>query len=351
MWDLHQQTDGEKPQANLVSSVRPVARLRAIWSLLMKSRRHVPTEVEAFSHKDKRVNIPTEELRDFVVKDESQRALVYERDTSLDPQLVWKGKDEQDNSGLTIPLVPIYIQEKIHPRALINVLPRIQENTDDEFSLFSAFNGGPKDFSHKVDFYHYEQNWTNRFILGDSLMVMSSLSGKEGLRGKVQAIYFDPPYGVKFGSNWQVSTRKTEVKDGRVEDASRQPEQVRAFRDTWHLGIHSYLAYLRDRLVSARDLLSDSGSVFIQISDENVHLVRCLLDEVFGTENFVSFITYRVKSPLNVSGLGRLADYIVWYAKSKPLMKYRQLYTPKLVEDQAEFNMLQLADGTAHFHI
>src|SRR5690606_37184402 len=158
--------------------------------------------------------------------------------------------------------------------------------------LFGDFNG-IEDFEKKVDFYQHEQHWTNRMILGDSLLVMASLAEKERLRGKVQMIYIDPPYGIKFGSNWQVSTRKCDVKDGKAEDATRQPEQVRAFRDTWKLGIHSYLSYLRDRLVIARDLLTESGSCFVQIGDENVHLVRAIMDEVFGSENFVSQICYR----------------------------------------------------------
>src|SRR5207248_2226417 len=194
------------------------------------------------------------------------------------------------------PVVPIYIQEKIHPQAIIDdllaSLPR--ERGELQPSLFADFNGGPADFAQKVDFYHHEQNWTNRLILGDSLLVMTSLAEKEGLKGKVQTIYLDPPYGIKFGSNWQVSTRKRDMKDGKAEDATRQPEQVRAFRDTWQLGIHSYLAYLRDRLVVvARELLTETGSVFVQIGDENVHLVRCVMDEVFGSENFTGGITYK----------------------------------------------------------
>jgi adenine-specific DNA-methyltransferase len=148
-------------------------------------------------------------------------------------------------------VVPIYIQEKIHPQAIIDALPRIEQYGDDQINLFADFNGGPVDFNQKVDFYHHEQNWSNRLILGDSLLVMTSLAEKEGLKGKVQTIYLDPPYGIKFGSNWQVSTRKRDVKDGKAGDATRQPEQVRAFRDTWKLGIHSYLSYLRDRLVVA----------------------------------------------------------------------------------------------------
>ncbi|HEX9653710.1 MAG TPA: DNA methyltransferase, partial [bacterium] len=242
--------------------------------------------VTSVKHKDKRANIPTEELRDFVADDEKKpKTFLYPRDPSLDPQLVWKGKDEQDRSDLAVPAVPIYIQEKIHPQAIIeNVRAEARKDTPQQAYLFADFNGLA--FEDLVDFYRHEQNWTNRMILGDSLLVMTSLAEKEGLKGKVQMIYLDPPYGIKFGSNWQVSTRKRDVKDGSAEDATRQPEQIRAFRDTWQLGIHSYLSYLRDRLTVARELLTESGSVFVQIGDENVHLVRSLLDEVFGSENF-----------------------------------------------------------------
>ena len=216
----------------------------------------------------------------------SPKAMLYPRDTSLDPQLVWKGKDEQDSKPLEVPVVPIYIQEKIHPQALIeNLRDTAKEGEPEpELSLFADFNG-IKDFRQKIDFYSHDlgrqPKWSNRLILGDSLLVMTSLAEKEGLKGKVQMIYMDPPYGIRFGSNWQVSTRKRDVRDGKAEDTTRQPEQVKAFRDTWELGIHSYLAYLRDRLIFARDLLTDSGSLFLQIGDENLHLVRCLLDEVF----------------------------------------------------------------------
>ena len=162
-----------------------------------------------------------------------------------------------------MPVVPIYIQEKIHPQAIIEDLrahARRRAQPETAARRSSATSTALDDFEERVDFYHHEQNWTNRMILGDSLLVMTSLAEKEGLKGKVQMIYFDPPYGIKFGSNWQVSTRKRDVKDGKAEDATRQPEQVRAFRDTWELGIHSYLAYLRDRLVVARDLLTETGS-------------------------------------------------------------------------------------------
>jgi adenine-specific DNA-methyltransferase len=289
------------------------------------------TKLGSIRHKNKRANIPTEELRDFVAdEDHPPKSISHPRDQSLDPQLVWKGKDEQDRDDLAVPVVPIYIQEKIHPQAIINALPRIEQLDNDQPNLFADFNGGPIEFNQKVDFYHHEQNWSNRLILGDSLLVMTSLAEKEGLKGKVQTIYLDPPYGIKFGSNWQVSTRKRDVKDGKAEHATRQPEQVRAFRDTWKLGIHSYLAYLRDRLTVARDLLTETGSLFVQIGDENVHLVRCVMDEVFGSENLKGQIfvakTSGFGETLSIASVG---DYVVWYAKTADLCKYRQLYADK----------------------
>ncbi len=258
---------------------------------MARSKAKPRTPVETIRHrKDRRVNIPTRELRDFVADDEKKPSkaafpgLLYARDPSLDPQLVWKGKDEQDRHPLEVPVVPVYIQEKVHPQAIVEEVRKHAKSSEPAIpNLFSDFNGIR--FEEMVDFYHHEQNWSNRLILGDSLLVMTSLAEKEGLKGKVQTIYLDPPYGIKFGSNWQVSTRKRDVKDGKVEDLTRQPEQIRAFRDTWELGIHSYLSYLRDRLIVARELLTETGSVFVQIGDENVHLVRCLMDEVFGAEN------------------------------------------------------------------
>ena len=213
-----------------------------------------PTKVEVLKHNDKRTNIPTAELQDFVRKDEEQpKQMLYPRDPSLDPQLVWKGKDEQDSAegGLAVPIVPIYIQEKVQPKAIIENIRAQATKADREagvpeqlaMNMFADFNG--IEFEELIEFYEHEQNWTNRMILGDSLAVMTSLAEKEGLKGKVQMIYVDPPYGIKFGSNWQVSTRKRDVKDGRADDMTRQPEQIRAFRDTWELGIHSYLSYLR----------------------------------------------------------------------------------------------------------
>ena len=315
------------------------------------------TAITAHKHTDRRANIPTEELRDFVAADEhAPKTLRYPRDPSLDPQLVWQGKDEQDAADLTVPAVPIYIQEKIHPQSIINDLlaqaarpgsALREEAAVYQLNMFADFNGGPEEFDQKVEFYQHEQNWTNRLILGDSLLVMASLAEKEGLRGKVQTIYLDPPYGIKFGSNWQVSTRKRDVKDGKAEDATRQPEQIRAFRDTWQLGIHSYLAYLRDRLTVARELLTETGSVFVQIGDENVHLVRCLMDEVFGSENFVSLISFQSTSGFETTTIAKLGDYLLWYAKSLDVIKIRKLFEPQpIVPGEGNARWVLLPDGT-----
>jgi len=296
------------------------------------------TPVDSIRHKDTRKNIPTEELRDFVASEEqAPYHVLYPRDPSLDPQLVWKGKDQQDREDLAVPVVPVYIQEKIHPQALIDALPRSEHEGDDQIDLFADFNGLDGDFDKKVEFYQHDQHWSNRMILGDSLLVMTSLAEKEGLKGKVQTIYFDPPYGIKFGSNWQVSTRKRDVKDGKAEDATRQPEQIRAFRDTWQLGIHSYLAYLRDRLTAARELLTETGSIFVQIGDENVHLVRCVLDEVFGTEGFCAQINYRSMTALGQDGMASVYDYILWYARSAGERKFRSLYAERPISEEPEF--------------
>ncbi len=311
--------------------------------------------IETVRHKDKRANIPTEELRDFVAKEEETPFTVrYARNPDLDPQLVWKGKDQQDSQPLEVPAVPIYIQEKIHPQAIIedfraSITQPAKKPRDVQLSLFDDFNGPPDDFDQRVDFYHHEGNWSNRLILGNSLLVMTSLAEKEALKGKVQMIYIDPPYGIKFGSNWQVSTRKRDVKDGKADDLVRQPEQVQAFRDTWKLGIHSYLPYLRDRLAVARDLLTESGSVFVQIGDENVHLVRCLLDEVFGAENFCGLITIAKTAGASSQLLAGISDYLLWYAKDKDSLKYRQPYRPKQTEDDGagEYKYLLLPDGSA----
>ncbi len=334
----------------------------------MARNKMTSTKVDSIRHKDKRPNIPTEELRDFVAEDEkAPKTMLYPRDPSLDPQLVWKGKDEQDQKDLAVPVVPVYIQEKIHPQALIEDIRRNAPSPlqgaegdrggsptrgegsgfGDQLNLFADFNGGPIEFEQKVEFYQHEQNWANRMILGDSLLVMTSLAEKEGLKGKVQTIYFDPPYGIKFGSNWQVSTRKRDVKDGKAEDATRQPEQIRAFRDCWRIGVHSYLAYIRDILTAARELLTETGSIFLQIGDENAHLVRSVLDEVFGSDNFVSLITCAKTTGTTGRLLANTADYLLWYAKDTERVKYRPLYREKSIggEGGEMYTMVELPDG------
>jgi adenine-specific DNA-methyltransferase len=304
--------------------------------------------VDATVHKKaRRANIPTAELGAFVGSDEAApRTVHYPRDPSLDPQLVWRGKDDQDSHDLEVPAVPIYIQEKVAPQALIENLRTQQSKSQEQVNLFADFNG--IEFEKLVDFYHHTQNWSNRLILGDSLLVMTSLLEKEGLKGKVQTIYLDPPYGIQFGSNWQVSTRKREVSDGKPDDATRQPEQIRAFRDTWSLGIHSYLSYLRDRLAAGLELLTDSGSLFVQIGDNNIHLVRSLLDEVFGSENFCALITFKKTSGATGDLLPGTADYLLWYAKNREQVKYRQLYREKALgaEGAGAYALVELPDGT-----
>ncbi|OEU72394.1 MAG: DNA methylase [Desulfuromonadales bacterium C00003107] len=312
-----------------------------------KKRVDKTTPVESVKHKDKRANIPTEELRDFVKEDENQpKTVLYPRDPSLDPQLVWKGKDEQDQQDLAVPSVPIYIQEKIHPQTIIEDVRRtVRKEIPAQFTLFADFNG--LEFEEMIDFYRHGANWSNRMILGDSLYVMTSLAEKEGLKGQVQMIYIDPPYGIKFGSNWQVSTRQRNVSDGKVEDVTRQPEQIRAFRDTWKLGIHSYLAYLRDRLIIARELLTGSGSIFVQIGDENIHLVRCLMDEVFGSENFCQLVPFRKKlMPLGAKLLEGMYDYLIWYAKDLDSVKFKHLFKKAEPRATSRWTNVELPDGT-----
>jgi adenine-specific DNA-methyltransferase len=231
-----------------------------------------------------------------------------------------------------VPAPPLYIQEKIHPKVLIDDLQRRSEMnakaSEPQFDLFANFNGLPSEAA-KTEFYQHDAHWANRMILGDSLQVMASLAEREGLRGKVQCIYLDPPYGIKFNSNFQWSTTSREVKDGNVEHITREPEQVKAFRDTWRDGIHSYLTYIRDRLSVARDLLNHSGSIFMQIGNENVHRVRALLDEVFGEANQVSTIVVWKTSSQTAFALPTTCDFILWYARSIEHLKYRQLLTPK----------------------
>jgi len=290
-------------------------------------------KVETLTHeKASRLNIPTAEYQSVMRTEElSPVRIAYERrNRDLDPQIVWQGKDEQDWSDLVVPAPPVYIQEKIHPKVLIDDLQRRSEaNTkalEPQIDLFANFNGLPSDAA-KTEFYQHDAYWANRMILGDSLQVMASLAEREGLRGKVQCVYVDPPYGIKFNSNFQWSTTSRDVKDGNVDHITREPEQVKAFRDTWRNGIHSYLTYLRDRLTVARDLLKESGSIFVQIGDENVHRVRALLDEIFGEDNFKSEIAVTKSTGLaSAYGLINRTDYLLWYCRNHEQLKVRTLF-------------------------
>ena len=260
------------------------------------------------------------------------------RDSDLDPQYIWRGKQPGGAATLETAAPFIYQQEKIFPRLLIEEMKRQTAIRRDAAGAQLTFAALSEDFdpNARPSFYEHEEGWKNRMILGDSLQVMASLAENERLRGKVQMIYFDPPYGIKFNSNWQPSTKSTNVKDGKKEDITREPEMVKAFRDTWHDGIHSYLGYLRDRLTVARDLLTESGSVFVQISDENVHRVRAVLEEIFGEENFVSQIflmkTTGAGSPGELTSLPSVGDYILWFAKNREAYKYYKRLAPKTLD-------------------
>jgi adenine-specific DNA-methyltransferase len=286
-----------------------------------------PLRVETLTHDEAtRKNAPTAELETFVDA-ETRRPIEVayaRRNPNLDPQLVWRGKDVADWSDLIVEAPPLYIQEKIHPRALIEDLKRASQRGEPEEApdLFADFNG--VDPEARTEFYAHDQHWSNRMILGDGLKVMASLAEREGLKGQVQCIYIDPPYGIKFNSNFQWSTTSRDVKDGKADHLTREPEQVKAFRDTWRDGIHSYLTYLRDRLTVARDLLTESGSVFVQISDENVHRVRALMDEVFGEENFCRLITFVKTTGQTDNLLASVSDYLIWYARDRSKVKFRQ---------------------------
>ena len=308
--------------------------------------------VETLKHGEaRRTNIPTAEYE--AVMDEAVKSPVmvaYERrNRDLDPQLVWRGKDEQDWSDLVVPAPPLYIQEKVHPKVLIDDLlqqsqARAEASRPQQMNLFADFNGLPSG-AEATDFYQHEGNWTNRMILGDSLQVMASLAEREGLRGKVQCIYIDPPYGIKFNSNFQWSTTSRDVKDGNRDHITREPEQVKAFRDTWRDGIHSYLTYLRDRLTLARDLLADSGSIFMQIGDENVHRVRALMDEILGEENFCNSISFKKTGGLIRGFLPSTGDYLLWYSKNKEHCKFRSLFSVKRLGGDSDYQIVKVAPG------
>ena len=305
--------------------------------------------------KAKRTNIPTAEYQAVLAQDDRNPIQVaYERrNRDLDPQFVWRGKDHQDWSDLVVQAPPLFIQEKVHPKVLIDDLRQRSKETkkDDggtpfQADLFADFNGLPSEAA-ATEFYQHDANWSNRMILGDSLQVMASLAEREGLRGKVQCIYIDPPYGIKFNSNFQWSTTSRDVRDGNAGHITREPEQVKAFRDTWRDGIHSYLTYLRDRLTVARDLLTESGSIFVQIGDENVHRVRAVMEEVFGEENFISLVSFQTTTGFLTDYLGNMSDFVLWFTKNKSAGKVRRpLYRKDFVLGEGNARWLMFPDFT-----
>ena len=312
------------------------------------AKRKLTKTVETLRHQDaSRKNIPTAEYQAVMADDDRNPVRVaYERrNRDLDPQLVWRGKDEQNGSDLVVQGPPLFIQEKVHPKVLIDDLRQQSKETEaEQTDLFADFNGLPSADA-QTEFYQHDANWSNRMILGDSLQVMASLAEREGLRGKVQCIYIDPPYGIKFNSNFQWSTTSRDVKDGKAEHITREPEQVKAFRDTWRDGIHSYLTYLRDRLTVARDLLTESGSVFVQIGDENVHRVRAVMDEVFGDENCITTITFKKTAGLGKGQMPEVVDFVLWYSKSMEAAKRRLLCDSKVPEMDSAYSIVKETVG------
>ena len=274
--------------------------------------------------------------------DKDGQKKTYEYDPHLDPQLVWAGKAE--HTSFEVPTVSLHVHERIDPKRIIEQVRKEEEKQEPEqLSLFATQEKRP--LREAVEFYRHKDGWTNRLIAGDSLIVMNSLLEKEGMGEKVQMVYFDPPYGIKYGSNFQPFVNKRMVQDGKDDDLTSEPEMLKAFRDTWELGIHSYLAYIRDRLLMLREMIHESGSIFVQISDENVHHMREVLDEVFGAKNFHAQINYRSMSPLGHAGMASVYDYILWYNKNSECTKYRPIFREQRIEDEPEFCYLDIGNG------
>lgn len=308
-------------------------------------------DIENYTHDDKqRTNNPPVGMAQHDKAEEKVK--IYQFDPHLDPTLQWAGKAE--GMSFEVPTSSIHIHESIKP---LNIIARVTKEYSDaeagqlkgQLGLFEAETPAERMRRRResIEFYQHGVNWTNRMIAGDSLVIMNSLLEKEGMAGQVQMVYIDPPYGIKYGSNFQPFVDKRDVKDKKDEDLSQEPEMIKAFRDTWELGIHSYLTYLRNRLLLARELLADGGSVFVQISDENVHHVRELCDDIFGAENFVSEILFQTTGGFETSTLSRVGDYIVWYCKNKKAIKYHTLYeTQNIRAGSGVYRWLLLPDGT-----
>ena len=303
--------------------------------------------IESYEHKDKlRVNNPPVGLVTPQTDPDGGAKKSYAYDPHLDPQLQWAGKAE--HTSFEIPTVSLHVHERIDPRSIIEAVRKINEE-DNQLSFFGQFDENPP-LREAIKFYQHAHGWSNRLVAGDSLLVMNSLLEKEGMAAKVQMVYIDPPYGIRYGSNFQPFVNKRDVKDGKDDDLTSEPEQILAFRDTWELGIHSYLTYLRDRLLLGRELLTESGSIFVQIGDENVHRAGIVLDEVFGAANRIATITFATTSGSSASALPQVADYLLWYAKDIKKVKYRQLYEPlirtEIIEYFSSYAMVELSDGS-----
>ena len=310
-------------------------------------------DVEAYTHDDKmRTNNPPVGMAHHDKAEEKVKT--YQYDPHLDPTLQWAGKAE--GTSFDVPTSSIHIHESIKPHSIVSRVMKEYSNAlegqlEGQQTMFEAETPAERMRRRResIEFYQHGVNWTNRMIAGDSLVIMNSLLEKEGMSGQVQMVYIDPPYGIKYGSNFQPFVDKRDVKDKKDEDLSQEPEMIKAFRDTWELGIHSYLSYLRDRLLLAQELLKDSGSVFVQISDENVHYVRSLLDEVFGRENFVCQICYQTAPYATSNTLPVVHDYLLWYAKNKKNLKYHALFRSKQDLDSLDLYRLALSpDGKTY---
>ncbi|HQQ51093.1 MAG TPA: site-specific DNA-methyltransferase, partial [Spirochaetota bacterium] len=302
-------------------------------------KKNTTKPIEQYEHRDKdRANNPHVGLVTPKTDPDRGEKKKYEYDPHLDPQLQWAGKAE--HTSFEVPTVSLHVHERIDPKTIIDTVSKVHDDGG-QLSLFSE----KKPLREAIDFYKHKEGWTNRLIAGDSLLVMNSLLEKEGMAGKVQMVYFDPPYGIKYGSNFQPFVNKRDVKDGKDDDLSAEPEMIKAFRDTWELGIHSYLTYLRDRLLLVRELLHESGSVFVQIGDENIHHVREIMDEVFGSDNFFSIITFKKTLPLGSSGIAGITDFIIWYAKDKKKLKYNELYVEKPIGEGTGYTWVELENG------
>jgi len=307
---------------------------------MAKGKKNNKKPIEQYDHKHKkRLNNPPVGLVTPETDKDTGAKKEYTYDPHLDPQLVWAGKAE--HTSFEVPTISLHVHERIDPIAIIEA---VRKKNGSQHQLFFNFPDENPPLREAIEFYQHSHGWKNRLIAGDSLLVMNSLLEKEGMGGQVQMVYIDPPYGIKYGSNFQPFVNNRDVKDGKDDDLTAEPEMVKAFRDTWEVGIHSYLAYLRDRLLVARELLHESGSVFVQIGDENVHLARVLLDEVFGSRIFF-LITVKKLSPLGASGMANITDYVLWYAKEKNKIKFRPIFITKEKGSESRYDWVELPNG------